>query len=75
MKLKLAIATCVAALALPMTPAIASDAIPGTCFETNVGGGGGTTTYQCECLVGVPVVRIESTNPLSITLIYCIANL
>lgn len=75
MKRKLALAVCAAAIALPGTTAAASEAIPGTCFETNIGGGEGTNTYPCECLVGVPWVTIKSTNPLSITLTYCIANL
>ena len=75
MKLKLAIASCVAALALPMAPALAGGAIPGTCFETKIGGGGGTTTYPCECLVGIPWVTVNSTNPLSITISYCIVNI
>ena len=72
MKLKLAIAASIAALALPMSSALAGDAIPGTCFETNIGGGGGTTTFPCECLVGVPFVTRQGT---SITLHYCIANI
>ncbi len=75
MKLKIAIAACAAAVALPMTTATANEAIPGTCFETNVGGGGGTVTYPCECLITPPIPRIDSLNPLSITFFYCIANI
>lgn len=75
MKLKLAIAACAAAVALPMTTAAAGEAIPGTCFETNIGGGGGTTATPCECLVGVPFATVNSVNPLSVTIFYCIANI
>jgi hypothetical protein len=67
MKLKLAIAACVAALVVPATPAAADNTIPGTCYETKIPGG--TTSYPCECLVGVPWVTV--TPPRTVTITYC----
>ncbi len=74
MKLKLAIASCVAALALPMAPALAGDAIPGTCYETTMAEGKlpRTTTYPCECLVGIQGFSVEWVgNYPWITITYC----
>ncbi len=53
MKSKLALAACLAALALPAAPAAANEAIPGTCYETRVSRYTGITrsVYACECLV------------------------
>ena len=69
MKLKLALAACVAALVVPAAPASAEEAIPGTCYETTFPGGG-TRSYPCECLVGVPWVTV-SPPPPTITVTYC----
>jgi hypothetical protein len=67
MKLKLALA-CLVALVIPAAPAMADEAIPGTCYETTFPGGG-TTVSPCECLVGVPWVTINPGRTISIT--YC----
>jgi hypothetical protein len=68
MKLKLALAACLAALVIPATPAVAEEAIPGTCYETTFPGPH-TRTYECECLVGVPWV---THGPLlNFTITYC----
>ena len=51
MRLKVAIAACIAALALPMAPAAADEGIPGTCYETRISRyGRSTSVYPCECL-------------------------
>ena len=74
MKLRLLLVACLAALALPASPAVAAEeSIPGTCYETTFPGGG-TRSYPCECLVGVPWVTV-SPPPPTITVTYCHANL
>lgn len=52
MKLKLAIAACLAAAVLPAAPAAADEGIPGTCYETRISriGGISRSVYDCECL-------------------------
>jgi hypothetical protein len=67
MKLKLAVAACLA-LVLSAAPAGATEAIPGTCYETTFPGGG-TSSYPCECLVGVPWVTLNPGR--TITISYC----
>jgi hypothetical protein len=66
MKLKLALAAFVA-IVVPAAPAMA-EAIPGTCYETTFPGGN-TTSYDCECLVGIPWVTPGPGRGITIT--YC----
>ena len=69
MKLKLAMAACLTAfVVLPAAPATADEGIPGTCYETTFPGGG-TSSYPCECLVGVPWVTLNPGR--TITISYC----
>ncbi len=61
MKLRLAIAACVAALVVPVAPALAlptapigaAEGIPGTCYETRISRYSPITwtVYRCECLL------------------------
>ncbi|MDQ3958500.1 MAG: hypothetical protein M3273_09285 [Actinomycetota bacterium] len=54
MRLKLAIAACLAAAALPMAPASAAEGIPGYCYDVEISRYSGISTrgpYECECLL------------------------
>lgn len=71
MRLKVALAgACLAAALLPAAPAAAAEGIPGTCYETTIGGSGGTRSYPCECLIGLPWVTV-SPPPPTFTITYC----
>ena len=69
MKLKLAVAAFIAALVLPTAPAMADEAIRGTCYDITIPFGI-TAIYECECLAGVQDVSI-SPPPPTVTVTVC----
>lgn len=54
MKMKLAVAACLAALVLPMAPASADEGIPGTCTTIEIYGTQvSSSSSPCECILFV----------------------
>lgn len=74
MKLKIALAACLAAFALPSAPAAAAEGIPGTCYDIVLPFGDVSEGYECECLLGVQGVEV-SPPPPTVTITVCHANI